>query len=277
MIGQNVVRIGQPHGAGATTRRSTINADYQFVPRPISAMPKDFPAGARSGIHSHPRGQLLFCCAGVMEVTASTSVWLVPPQRALWVPIGIDHEVRCRGAVSLRTIYVAPSVIPADWPCRPTVVRVSPLLRELILRAVTMPILYDESGPDGLVAQLLLSEFEWERSSLLSLQTPSDPRLGEMYWQLIDDPRNALTLEEWAERLALTPRTLARRINAETGTSFVTWRKQIRLLAALPRLAQGENVLSVALDVGYETSSAFCRMFKELTGSTPSAYFSASP
>ena len=38
-----------------------------------------------------------------------------------------------------------------------------------------------------------------------------------------------------------------------TGMTFGRWRQQARLLAAMERLARGERVLDVALDLGYES------------------------
>jgi AraC-like DNA-binding protein len=41
------------------------------------------------------------------------------------------------------------------------------------------------------------------------------------------------------------------------------------LLAALPRLARGEAVTSVAFDLGYESVAAFTTMFKRMFGAPP--------
>ena len=59
---------------------------------------------------------------------------------------------------------------------------------------------------------------------------------------------------------------------AETGLTFGQWRQQARLLAALERLALGDSVLSVALDVGYSTPSAFSAMFSRQFGRPPSDF-----
>ncbi|MDF3859203.1 helix-turn-helix domain-containing protein, partial [Achromobacter denitrificans] len=45
-----------------------------------------------------------------------------------------------------------------------------------------------------------------------------------------------------------------------------------RLLAAMERLARGERVLEVALDLGYESPSAFAAMFRKAVGEPPSAF-----
>lgn len=55
--------------------------------------------------------------------------------------------------------------------------------------------------------------------------------------------------------------------------TFGRWRQQARLLAALQRLAAGDKVVDVALDMGYGSPSAFATMFRRQFGVPPSAFF----
>lgn len=86
--------------------KSTNRDDYQATPRPLAGMAKDFTDGFRIEPHSHLRAQLSWALSGVMTVTASRGTWVVPPNRALWIPAGTEHEVRMSGAVAMRAIYV---------------------------------------------------------------------------------------------------------------------------------------------------------------------------
>ena len=139
---------------------------------------------------------MLYCVSGVMEVLTARAVWLVPPQRAVWLPSNVEHEMRCRGHVSLRTVYVRPDAIRNSFPLTPTIVQVSPLLRELILRTVAMPQLYEEDGRDGRIVDLLLQEFHWEPASLLMMEQPNDKRLDRIYRHLLKVPHSDLTIED---------------------------------------------------------------------------------
>jgi methylphosphotriester-DNA--protein-cysteine methyltransferase len=67
-------------------------------------------------------------------------------------------------------------------------------------------------------------------------------------------------------------RTLNRRFQDETNMSFQDWRQQCRLLRGLEMLVAGDSVTRVALELGYEHSSAFIVMFKRCLGSTPRRY-----
>jgi AraC-like DNA-binding protein len=55
--------------------------------------------------------------------------------------------------------------------------------------------------------------------------------------------------------------------------SFRQWRRQFRILEALKRLGREEPVINVALDLGYDSPSAFIYMFKKALGQTPGQYF----
>jgi AraC-like DNA-binding protein len=65
---------------------------------------------------------------------------------------------------------------------------------------------------------------------------------------------------------------LERLFQKETGLTFAQWRRQLRLHAAIVRLNRGESVTSVALDAGYQNTSAFIEMFRRLVGCTPGRY-----
>ncbi|HYM33468.1 MAG TPA: AraC family ligand binding domain-containing protein, partial [Candidatus Cybelea sp.] len=155
--------------------RSTDPADYQNLPRPVAAMAKEFPDGHLIARHRHKRAQLLFATEGVMTVTTPDGSWVVPPHRAVWVPPGVEHEIRVSGGLSMRTLYVSEAAA-ADLPKHCTVLDVSPLLRELILRAVELPVLYDEAGPAGRLMSLILDEICALPVLPLHLPWPEDGR-----------------------------------------------------------------------------------------------------
>ena len=137
--------------------RSIDPADYQRVPRPVAAMAKDFPGGHHIAPHSHERAQLIFAAHGAMLVSTADGSWAVPPQRAVWMPAGAAHQIHMAGDVAMRTLYVRADAA-ARLPAAARVLAVSPLLRELILRACALPLRYDESGPDGRLMALMLDE-----------------------------------------------------------------------------------------------------------------------
>jgi AraC-like DNA-binding protein len=253
------------------SQRSTDPRDYQQIRRAVAAMPKDFAAGFEILPHHHERAQLIHATAGTMRISTDEGVWVVPPQRALWMPTGITHSIVMLSDTTMRTLYVradATGTMPDT--CR--VLLVSPLLRELIVRATELPMHYDEEGPAGHVVALILSELQGLRSLALQLPMPRDARLRGLCQALLDSPGDQRSIDAWARTLHTSTRTLARRFQRETGLSFGAWRQQARVLEAMGRLGGGEPVTHVAFDLGYESVSAFSAMFHRATGDTPSQF-----
>jgi len=253
------------------TMRSTDPVDYQRVPRPVAAMAKDFRDGHHIAPHSHERAQLIFAVEGVMLVSTVAGSWAVPPQRAVWMPAGVTHEIRMAGAVAMRTIYVRPDAA-AGLPDRVRVIAVTSLLRELTLRACALPVLYDEAGPAAKIMTLILDEIAALPTLALDLPLPHDARLRRICRALRAEPGSTRTLDDWARETGASTRTLARRFVRDTGLTFAEWRQQARLLEAMARLAAGQPVTRIALDLGYDSPSAFTAMFRRALGTTPSRY-----
>ncbi len=258
----------KPFRAG---QRSTRGSDYQNIPRPVAALADEYADGHVDPRHSHLRGQLLYTIAGVMTVVTEEASFVLPPQRALWVPGGVEHEARCRGHVSVRTLYVQEDPrLGLPVSCR--VIEVSDLLRALIVEATRIPVEYDEQGRDGQVMALILEELRRAHIAPLHVPMPRDPRLVRVCRAILADPAQNEALDEWADVAAMGRRTFTRTFRKETGMSFATWRQTVRLMEALSRLATGHPVTTVALDVGYSSPSAFTAMFRRAFGVPPTHY-----
>lgn len=70
----------------------------------------------------------------------------------------------------------------------------------------------------------------------------------------------------------MSRRSFTRHFQREIGVSLSVWRQQACLFAAVPRLSEGEPVTSVALDLGYDSVSAFTTMFRRMLGVPPKFY-----
>jgi len=244
---------------------------FEAVPRPVVSGANEYPSSYELPEHRHRRGQLLYAAAGTVAVTTPHGAWLAPPERAVWIPGGTPHAVRMVGTVSTRSVYIEPAVTGAQGEaCR--VIAVSPLLRALLVAAVDIPREYDERGRDGLLMSLLVEEVVRAATLPLTLPLPTDKPLAARCARFLEAPRMTDAIDDWANDLAMHRRRFTRVFRRETGMSFVEWRQQACLLAALPRLAAGEAITAVALDMGYESSTSFSTMFKRSTGKPPSHY-----
>ena len=249
-------------------------ADDVAIDRPVAAWAGDYAAGARLPPHRHSRAQLVFAASGVMNVSTARGTWVVPPSRAVWVPAEIEHGIMMSGAVEMRTIYVRKAAA-RGLPRAPCVLNVSPLLRELIMRAMMLPPLYEPRSADGRVMAMILDEIKSLPVMPLELRMPRDGRLLRLCSTVLDDPGATQGFEQLARQSGASVRTLARLFRRETGLTFTRWRQQARLMEALRRLATGDPITVVALDLGYATPSAFTYMFRRTLGLPPSRFYAA--
>ena len=222
--------------------------------------------------HSHDWAQLVYASAGVMSVHTDDGTWTVPSHRAVWIPAGVGHSVAMSGRVSMRTLYIVPSLV-RRLPQRCCVVAVPPLLRELILHATAQGALRSDVPEHRRFVGFLLDQVRVLPAVPLELPLPRDARALRVAMRLREDPGETAPLAKLARWAGASRRTLERLFQAETGLSLGRWRQQARLLHAMRLLARGEPVTSAALEVGYESPSAFIAAFSNVMGTTPGRYY----
>ncbi|MDE1155422.1 MAG: helix-turn-helix transcriptional regulator [Acidobacteriaceae bacterium] len=235
-------------------------------------MAKSYPPGYEGYRHTHGRAQFLYAASGSMRLSFDVGCWLVPPMRAVWLPAGYPHQTDAIGALEMRTLYIDTTGLGLATPETPSMLRVSPLLHELVMRVTEMPVEYDELGQEGRVIETLLGEIDWSAIHPLCLPAIHDLRLRKLELALRKNPADSKTLEEWSKRLGISTRTLTRLVRRETNLSFQAWKDQIRTFAAIPMLTEGIALAEIADALGYETAWSFTAMFKRVTGKLPSKY-----
>lgn len=250
--------------------------EVDAVPRPLIATRHDYPDGGTLPLHRHRRGQLISGICGVLVMSTPQGRWVVPPDFGLWIPPGVLHEVRMMGAVTTHSLYLEPALTGA-MPDRCQVVGLSPFVRSLIVRAVDVPADYDPDSHGGAVMALIAYEMRHLPVQPLSVPFPTSPALADQCRRFLRRPAVHETIERWCESLGVSRRAFTRLFRRETGLSFLEWRQQACLAAALPRLVAGESVTSVAIDLGYDNPAAFTAMFKRVLGSSPRAYLRGPP
>jgi AraC-like DNA-binding protein len=221
--------------------------------------------------HQHQKAQLIHASSGVLTVHSDAGLWVVPPQRAVWVPPGQRHRVSSMKGFVLRTLYANARRVPVPDVC--TVVAVDVLVDELLRAAASFGADYKANSAQARLIRVILDRVPHLHTAPLHLPQPLDTRLLRITQALMAEPAHSHTLEQWATQVGATTRTLARLFLKDTGMSFVQWRQQRRLLAALERLGAGDSVTRVALDVGYNDVSSFIALFKAAMGDTPARYF----
>jgi len=230
------------------------------------------PGGRRIEDHAHAWAQLIYASEGVMTVTTDAGSFVVPSRRAVWAPAGAPHSIETTGRVSMRTLYVRPDAA-AGARDRVRVVAVSPLLREAVLRVVSLGTLRLGSARDERLLGVTLDELEDTGEAGLELLWPIDHRARGVAARAAAALSSDETLAGLARGSGASARTLERAFRRETGLTFGRWRQRARLLEAMRLLATGEPVSAVAPRMGYRSVSAFVAMFRRSVGTTPGRCF----
>jgi AraC-like DNA-binding protein len=245
--------------------------EIEAVPRPVTAVGNDYPAGHVHPAHRHRRSQLLFAEWGTMLVQTATGAWMVPAHQGIWIPAGLTHSITMLSDVATRSVYLEDGAA-AGMAKQCQVLGISPLLRQLLIEAVDLPAEYDPLLRAGKIMSLLIDEIHAAPVLPLSLPLPTEKRLAQRCRRFLERPTARDTLELWSGELGLSRRTFTRLFRRETGLGFAAWQRRACLLSALPRLLGGERVTTIAYDLGYSSPAAFSVMFRQLVGVAPNAY-----
>lgn len=221
--------------------------------------------------HAHPRAQLAYAAQGILRVSTEDGLWVVPSTQAVWIPGGVTHSVATRGGAQVMHLFVDSRCFAA-LPDQCSVLEVSVLLRELIVRALSYGMEYLPDSPAARLMAVIGDELQALRPSPLHLPLARDRRLLRIMGVLSDDPADGRGLDHWAERVGASERTLERLFRRETGMSFSQWRQRLRLQEAVKQLDAGAGVIEVAMALGYRSPSAFVAMFRKALGKPPRQY-----
>ena len=88
--------------------RNTLLDPLEDIPRGVVVTANDYAAGSTFPMHAHRRGQFAFASRGAISVATPEGRWLVPPQRACWLPAGMAHEMTMSGQVTMLNAFVSP-------------------------------------------------------------------------------------------------------------------------------------------------------------------------
>ncbi len=244
---------------------------YDNAPRPVVGNAHTYPPSFEIDWHTHGRGQLVYAETGVVVLMNTDGTWVAPPERAVWTPANTLHSLRTVGEVTTRSALLDAEAARVMGD-RSTVISVSPLLRQLLIAASGVPLDYDMQGRDGLVMSLLVAELGRAPRVALSVPFPSSEKLAARCRAFIEAPDIHDSIDSWSEAMGMDRRAFTRAFRKQTGLSFGAWRQQACIVVALPRLAGGESVTTIALDMGYDSPAAFSTMFRRVLGVPPSRY-----
>lgn len=219
------------------------------------------PVNPLDTLQVHVRGHLVFAMGGACLCYLPDRCITVLPGSALWIPGGVKHRFFHSDLAASGYLFLDPArYTMSDTIC-------SLVLPEYVQYGIRH---LAESDPsqgfsqrNGRLFGVLLDEIQSAHRGLaIQAPLPRHPRLIELQAKLANNPGSPLKLEDWADMLHMSARTLERLVFKETGLSFIQWRNLIRLNAATVLLSGRAPISEIAYQLGYATPSAFGQMFK---------------
>lgn len=220
--------------------------------------------------HRHPQGQLAMVLRGSVSCEVPGALWMAPLHGGFWIPGCVPHSLRMSADANVCFLFV--DAVATAMPQTCCSLSISPLLRELILHLATLPAGAQREPQAQRLRAVLLDQLVRMPTEAMHLPVSEEPRLRRLIDALMRDPADRTTAAQWASRLAMSERTLARLVQLETGMSFGRWSQRLRLIVGLHWLTSGRSVQQVAHDLGYDSVSAFIAMFRKTMGQPPARY-----
>jgi len=176
----------------AETPIAAIRGSHRATGDGVHLVARHYRKGVRLDTHMHREAQLVYAAKGTMQVTTPKGRWLVPPDRAVWVPARLEHAIDVLADIEMRTLYFDLAWLEREdrsesLDCE-FVVRVSRLLHETILA------LFDGHGnPDrtGLLVRLAVLELHHAEDSATFIPLPHEPRCRRAADIVLGDPTAA--------------------------------------------------------------------------------------
>jgi AraC-like DNA-binding protein/mannose-6-phosphate isomerase-like protein (cupin superfamily) len=241
----------------------------------IHLVARSYKKGLRLDTHMHREAQLVYAAKGTMQVTTPKGRWLVPPDRAVWVPARLEHSIDVLADIEMRTLYFELAWLKRERRSASLdaefVVRVSPLLHQAILALFDGR---DEPDRTRLLVKLAMLELHQAEDSATFIPLPHEPRCRRAAHIVLGDPTGSHEIETLAREVGTSARTLSRLFASETQLSFKSWCQRARIAAAIERLSVEGNisVKQLAADLGYASFPAFSHAFRQVTGKTPTEF-----
>lgn len=187
----------------------------------------------------------------------------------IWLPA--DTPLRLRVSRDCSGWLVRPSQrLSAALPATAYSFKYSPLLRELADRMSGWGASKEAESQNHLICELFIEELRATPHAQCLLPWPGVSLL--VVTKALERSNGSVSLAELCSVAEMSKRTLTRRFRAETGLSIGEWRQRFRIWKAMKLLSQGRSVIATAIELGFESPSAFAKSFRSSVGRSPTEY-----
>lgn len=238
--------------------------DAQTSPEHVWIPPVSLPPQREDELHV-----LLWQVRGRSDLLLEDEERSLTSGHALWVPVGTRHEFTVHTNSVLMPLFFK-AATTATTLREPTLVTIDRDLRTLMLAYIVSSTTIIESKAN--LARQILALIEGRPALSTALPMPVSGPSRLIAETLRFNPGDMRTVEELAESVHTSARTIERAFKAGTGMPLRQWRIRNRMEAAAVFLRSRASIDAVAHRVGYTNVNAFRRVFKSHFGISPTEY-----
>lgn len=228
-------------------------------------------------LHWHNDCELIYAEKGELDVTVDNAAYVLSQGCAMFIDGAALHRISARTPDTLLKTIIFDSGIISDFAektrlCDPVLSRDYGISSEyeVILRELTDKKNLYTLAARARVFSLMLDIFRNEPTEQRKPRGKTDAKLRLLFEEMRKN-FDAYTLNDAAGFMGMNASYLSRFFAERTGMHFVRYLNCLRVENAVALLAGGEySVTEVANRCGFDTIRNFNRIFKLLTGYTPS-------
>lgn len=223
--------------------------------------------------HSHNVAQLSIPTNGSIYILIEDKLFIVPCGFAVFIPANSPHAIeKINNKTIIDNLYFD-STYDKYLPNIATTLPLSSLSRLIIAKICSFE--YEEFNTSKIqnLLNVLFDEFSENIEQNYSLVVPKNKVLYKIYQLFVNSCDLYPSLDECAQHVNISSRTLLRIFKSELNISFIVWKQQFLFIKALALLEKEKSTSTVAYKLGYNSDSAFISMFKKMSGGqTPSLF-----
>ena len=225
--------------------------------------------------HVHNRHQVIYILSGTLHVEVAGSSYFVTGRHLIWIPNGVEHRLSSNNTqISLLTSYFCLKDIMEDcfaiYKTDELVVRNLNFIstHEYVDKSRTPEIFAFAMGFFG-VLPYICKEASFPAQPFI---IPKDIRLLPVLDYIKANLNQDLSIEHVAFCFGFSVRNLTR-LFTNSGIRFVHYLNYLRIVRAIEILTDNAmNIEQTAYEVGFNSPNSFGRVFKQITGESPSDY-----